>query len=375
MSVSQSDVVAVDLGGRSYDVVIGADLLAQAGAALAPHLRRRRAILVTDDQVGPLYAETVAASLAAAGVTADVVTIPAGERSKSFAELQRVCSAALALRLERGDAVIALGGGVVGDLAGFAAAVLLRGVDYIQLPTSLLAQVDSAVGGKTGIDTPEGKNLVGAFHQPKCVLADVAALDSLPAREIRAGYAEVVKYGLLGDRAFFEDLERDAPALIAGDRGLRQWAVKTSVEAKAAIVAEDEREAGRRALLNLGHTFAHAFEAYCGYDGRLAHGEAVAAGMAVAFRLSETEAGCPPEDAARLRAHLRAVGLPASPAETAVAGAPLDALIDLMAADKKAQDGAPRFILAKRIGAALTPRPVERAAVRAALDAAFAQGD
>jgi len=269
----------------------------------------------------------------------------------------------------------AWGGGVVGDRAGFAAAVLLRGVDYIQLPTSLLAQVDSAVGGKTGIDTPEGKNLVGAFHQPKAVLADIGALDSLPERELRAGYAEIVKYGLLGDRDFYDALERDASALIAGDRALRQWAVKKSVEAKAAIVAEDEREAGRRALLNLGHTFAHAFEAYCGYDGRLAHGEAVAAGMAVAFRLSETEVGCPPDETRRVRAHLRSIGLPSSPAQTAAADAPLDALIDLMAADKKAQDGAPRFILAERIGAALTPRPVERRAVRAALEAAFADGD
>ncbi|MEM6490776.1 MAG: 3-dehydroquinate synthase [Pseudomonadota bacterium] len=370
-----ADIVRVELAGRGYDVVIGDGLLADCGERIRAVLRRPRAIVVTDAHVGPLYADRVMGALAAAGVAADLITVPAGEASKDFATLERICSAALDRKLERGDGVVALGGGVIGDLAGFAAAVLLRGVDYIQAPTTLLAQVDSAVGGKTGIDVPQGKNLIGAFHQPKLVIADIGALDSLPDRELRAGYAEVAKYGLLGDADFFAELERDAPALVGGDGALRRWAVRRSVEAKAAIVVEDEREAGRRALLNLGHTFAHAFEAYCGYDGRLAHGEAVAAGMATAFRLSEIEVGCPAEHSARVRRHLRRVGLPVSPAETAAADAPIDALIDLMAADKKVQDGAPRFILAEAIGAALPPRPVERAAVRAALSAAFAQGD
>lgn len=366
--------VPVALNARGYDVLVGDGLLASEAAGMAAALRRPRAIVVSDERVSALYADAVLGPLAEAGVATDLIAIPPGEASKSFAMLERVCEHALAAGIERRDAVIALGGGVVGDLAGFAAASLLRGVDFIQIPTSLLAQVDSSVGGKTGIDTGQGKNLVGAFHQPRLVLADIATLDTLAPREMRAGYAEVVKYGLLGDAAFFAALEARGPALLAGDREARVWAVAECVAAKARIVVEDEREAGRRALLNLGHTFGHALEAAIGYDGRLLHGEAVAVGMAIAFHLSTTECGCPEADARRVRAHLREAGLPVSPSETAAAAMEIDALIDLMGADKKAQDGAPRFVLAERIGAATPPRPVERAAVRRAMADAFAWG-
>lgn len=366
--------IPVALGDRSYDVLVGSGVMTGEAAAVKAALGRSRVVVMSDETVAALYAERVIAMFRDLGARAELLTVPAGEASKSFAMLDRLCQQALGLGLERRDMVVALGGGVVGDLAGFAAAILLRGIAFIQIPTTLLAQVDSSVGGKTGIDTPQGKNLVGAFHQPRLVLADVDALDTLDPREVRAGYAEVAKYGLLGDVGFFEDLEIRAPSLLAGDAETRIWAVAACVAAKAAIVAEDEKEAGRRALLNLGHTFGHALEAYAGFDGGLLHGEAVSVGMAIAFHLSIAECGCPPEDALRVRRHLRASGLPVSPAETAAANASPDALLDLMATDKKAQDGAPRFVLADKIGHATAPRPVARDAAKAAIAAAFSWG-
>ena len=278
-------VVPVPLPGRAYDIVVGRGLLAEAGARIAA-LDARAAAIVTDEQVGPRYARQLADSLAASGLRTATVMVPPGEGSKSFTEFGRVCEALLTARIERGDVVVALGGGVVGDLTGFAAAVLRRGVRFVQIPTTLLAQVDSSVGGKTGINAPQGKNLVGAFHQPSLVLADTGLIDTLPPRELRAGYAEVPKYGLIADAAFFAWCEARWRGIFAGS-GERDEAVAQSCRAKAAVVLRDEREEGERALLNLGHTFGHALERVTGYDSaRLVHGEGVAIGMAQAFRFS-----------------------------------------------------------------------------------------
>lgn len=279
----------------------------------------------------------------------------------------------LEARCERSTTVVALGGGVVGDLAGFAAATLLRGVDFVQVPTTLLSQVDSSVGGKTGINTPFGKNLVGAFHQPRQVLIDTETLRTLNQRELLAGYAEVVKYGLIDDPAFFTRLERDGAALVAGDEGLRRDAILTSCAAKARVVAEDERESGRRALLNLGHTFGHALEAECGYGGALLHGEAVAIGMVMAFDLSVRLGFCSAEDAARVRAHLSAVGLPVTPPRLNGERMDTDRLIAHMASDKKVAGGKVTFVLARGIGQAFLSRDVEQDALRATVSAAISE--
>ena len=284
-------------GFRSYEVRVGAGLIANAGAHVAPLLANKRTVIVTDSTVATLHAERLRAALAREGVGAEEHVIPAGEASKSFAELERLCDRLLEENLDRKDVILALGGGVVGDLAGLAAAVVKRGIDFVQIPTTLLAQVDSSVGGKTAIDTARGKNLVGAFWQPRLVLCDLDALSTLPEREMRAGYAEVLKYGLLGDRSFFETLERDAGRVLACEPEALLHAVAHSVQMKAAIVGEDAREAGRRALLNLGHTFGHALEAETGFGEGLLHGEAVALGCAIAFRFSAANglwsaAGC-----------------------------------------------------------------------------------
>ena len=294
--------VRVELAERAYDVRVGPGLLAQAGAAIAPLLTRPRVAVVADSTVAALHGAALRTSLAAAGVAAHVIEIPPGEGSKSFAELERVCDALLALELDRGELVVALGGGVVGDLAGFAAAVYKRGIDFVQLPTTLLAQVDSSVGGKTGIDTPRGKNLVGAFHQPRLVLADTDTLATLPDREMRAGFAEVLKHGLLADARYFAACEREGAAILAREPAALVRAVARSVEIKAQVVGEDEREAGRRALLNLGHTFGHALETEAlhrtGTPSAVIHGEAVAVGCCQALRYSAAQGLCPPEDAA-----------------------------------------------------------------------------
>nr|WP_222934320.1 3-dehydroquinate synthase [Caulobacter sp. 17J80-11] len=338
--------------------MVGAGLIASAGQLIRPLARGGRAAVVADETVAGLYGSAIVQALADAGLRVSLVTVPPGEGSKSFAELERLCDRLLGLGLDRKDLIVAVGGGVIGDLAGFAAAIYMRGIDVVQIPTSLLAQVDSSVGGKTAIDTPRGKNLIGAFWQPRLVLADLDVLATLPERELKAGWAEVVKYGLLGDADFFARLEADG---IGGDLA---HAVARSVEMKAEIVAEDPRETGRRALLNLGHTFAHALEAEAGFDGSLLHGEAVAIGMAQAFRLSARLGLCPEADARRAEAALAAAGLPTTMAE--VKGAPFAAerLIDHMARDKKAEAGQLVLVLARGIGDAFVARGVDRAAVR-----------
>ena len=355
--------VEVALDGRSYKIQIGPGLLAQAGPLITPHLNRRQTTIVTDETVAGLHLETLVSSLEDCGVTCRSIVLPAGEATKSFAHLEHICCDLLEAGLERGDLVVALGGGVIGDLAGFAAAVALRGIDFIQVPTTLLAQVDSSVGGKTGINTAQGKNLVGAFHQPLLVLADTGLLTTLNERQLRSGYAEVAKYGLLGDEPFFAWLEDNAAELLAGDPEAQMTAVEKSCLAKAAIVAEDEREHGVRALLNLGHTFGHAFEAAAGYSDRLLHGEAVALGMAMAFRMSHEMGLCGDNTAGRVEAHLRSVGLPTRPADLAFPLPGSYDLLKLMAKDKKASGGQLAFILVRGVGEAFVARDVEQQTV------------
>ena len=367
--LKHSDPITVDvaLGDRAYDIVIGRDVLQSLGERVAALRRGVRAAIVTDRNVATHWLEKVETSLAASGIATSHVIVEEGEGSKSYAGLQQVSEALIAARVERNDLVIALGGGVVGDLAGFSAAILRRGVDYVQVPTTLLAQVDSSVGGKTGINSPFGKNLIGAFHQPVLVLADTAVLDTLPQRQFRAGYAEVVKYGLLGDEAFFTWLEANHADIFAGGAA-RELAIATSCRAKAAIVARDEREIGERALLNLGHTFGHALEAATGFSDRLFHGEAVSVGMVLAAELSAQLGMIAESDAARISNHLAAVGLPthlqdvAGFAQEGLADA--DALMALMAQDKKVKRGHLTFVLLKAIGSAVIAPSVEPSIVR-----------
>ncbi len=368
-------VVAVSLGERSYDIHAGRGLLAHAGALMTPVLTQKRVFVVTDSNVAPLYLDGFARALAQADIRVDHAIIPAGEASKDFAHLSRLLDAMLAAKCERGTMIVALGGGVIGDLTGFAASVLLRGVDFVQVPTTLLSQVDSSVGGKTGINTAAGKNLVGSFHQPRLVIADTDALATLPRRELLAGYAEVAKYGLLGDAAFWAWLEQNGATMLRGDthsHDLLRHAIVTSCAAKARIVAADEKEGGVRALLNLGHTFGHALEAELGYGDALLHGEAVAIGMVMAFDLSARLGHCPAEDAKRAAAHLAAVGLPTHPPVTGPRGAITAAKLTAhMAQDKKMKDGAVTFVLARRIGDAFMSRDVPASALEATLTAAL----
>ena len=345
-------IVTVALGDRSYEIKIGAGLLQEADKHMAPFITNRHVIIISDSVVGPLYQDALAASLAPTARKVDCLTVPAGEASKSLSQFADLMNDILALQVDRKAVLVALGGGVIGDLVGYAAASLLRGVDFIQIPTSLLAQVDSSVGGKTGINAKAGKNLIGAFYQPKLVLADMDVLSSLSARDMRAGYAEIVKYGLLGDASFFEWLEQHGAQVLAGDLDALSHAVMTSCEAKAAIVSQDETEAGKRALLNLGHTFAHAFEAEARYDGRLLHGEAVGAGLALAFDFSTFLGETTSQDAVRVKSHLKAMGLPYSLATLPAGRASEETVIHHMMKDKKTNDGALTFILVKEIGAA-----------------------
>jgi 3-dehydroquinate synthase len=353
------ETVHVALGARSYDIEIGPGLIAEAGARLEPLLPRPRTAIVTDETVAGAHLDALRDGLAARGIAAEALVLPPGERSKNWETLGRTLDWLLDRKVERDDLVLALGGGVIGDLAGFAAAILRRGVGFVQIPTTLLAQVDSAVGGKTGINARQGKNLIGAFHQPRHVLADISALDTLPERDLLAGYAEVVKYGLLGDADFFAWLEANGPALAAGDAAARLHAVRRSCEMKARIVARDETERGDRALLNLGHTFGHALEAATGYSGRLLHGEGVSVGCALAFELSARLGLCPQEAPSRVAAHLRAMGMPAALADVPGDLPGAEGLMDLMAQDKKVKGGVPAFILARDIGEAFVTREVE----------------
>lgn len=356
--------VPVAMAGKPYEVMIGRGLIDRAGELIRPLLKRPRVVVVVDEIVDPLHGARLAKSLSKAGVAVRRQVIAAGEETKSFAALAELCDGLLGFELDRGDLLVALGGGVVGDLAGFAAAIFMRGIDFVQVPTTLLAQVDSSVGGKTAIDTPRGKNLIGAFHQPRLVLADLDVLATLPRRELICGYAEVIKYGLLGDAAFFDWLEANAPAVLALDEAALSHAVRRSVEMKAEIVAKDEREAGRRALLNLGHTFAHALEAETGFGEALKHGEAVGLGCALAFRFSVRLGLCPGQDAERAARAIAAAGLPTRLGDMIAGRFKADALIAHMVQDKKAEAGRLTFILARRIGEAFVAKDVDAGAVR-----------
>ncbi|MFT3973253.1 MAG: 3-dehydroquinate synthase [Amaricoccus sp.] len=367
-----SATVHVPLGARAYDIRIGEGLLSRAGAEIGPLLRRPRVAVVTEARVEALHGATLAAGLEAAGIGMAALALEPGEATKSWRSLETVVEWLIGEKVARDDVVVAFGGGVVGDLAGFAAAILRRGVRFVQIPTTLLAQVDSSVGGKTGINSPQGKNLVGAFHQPRLVLADTGLLDTLPERDFRAGYAEVAKYGLLGDAAFFDWLEANAPALAAGDPAARAHAVRRSCEMKAEIVVRDETEEGDRALLNLGHTFGHALEAATGYGDRLLHGEGVAIGCVLAFELSARLGLCPQEAPSRVAAHFDRMGMRRRLADVPGALPDADALVGLMAQDKKVRDGRIAFILARDIGAAFVARDVGLAPVRALLAEALA---
>ncbi|HSX73511.1 MAG TPA: 3-dehydroquinate synthase [Shinella sp.] len=361
-------IVPVALGARSYDILIEEGALDRAADHLSRFARSGRLVVVTDDDVAAAQLSRLEAALNAGGIAIEPIVLPSGEATKSWRFLEVLMDRLLALEIERGDHVVALGGGVIGDLVGFAASILKRGCGFVQVPTTLLAQVDSSVGGKTAINASAGKNLIGAFHQPGFVLIDPSTLDTLPAREVRAGYAEVVKYGLIDDPAFFAWCEENGAALLTGDRAARAHAIEKSVAAKAAIVADDERETtGRRALLNLGHTFGHALEAETGFSSTLLHGEGVAAGMALAFRFSARQGLCPAEDAARVTDHVRAVGLPYDLA-TAHVSASGAALVAHMLHDKKMAGGRLPFLLAHGIGRTFLAKDVDLREVEAFLD-------
>ena len=368
------ETVRVELGPRSYDVVVGAGLVQEAGRHMAPLLPGRSAVVVTDRVVAERYLDAALSSLQEAGFSCSHLIVEAGERSKDMGTLGGVLEDILGCGIERSTVLVALGGGVIGDLTGFAASILLRGVPFVQIPTTLLAQVDSGVGGKTGVNSVHGKNLIGTFYQPRLVLADVATLGTLPLRERRAGYAEIVKYGLIDDPEFFAWLEQNGAALIDGDQSLLRTAVTHSCRAKARIVAADERESGKRALLNLGHTFAHALEAGAGYDGSLLHGEAVAYGIVLAHQLSATLGLCSADDVARVAAHFRAVGLPSEASALPAITWDASALIERMKHDKKVQDGQMTFVLTRGIGQAFLSQDVSHEALCALLDRAFSEG-
>ncbi|HEY2184342.1 MAG TPA: 3-dehydroquinate synthase, partial [Xanthobacteraceae bacterium] len=365
--IGNPTVVEVGLGSRGYSLFIGRDELHSLGQRISLMRPGAKVAIVSDETVAGHYLPAAKAALAAAGLDATCITVPAGESSKSFAVLENVCEALLAARIERRDLVLALGGGVIGDLAGFAAAIVRRGLDYVQVPTTLLAQVDSSIGGKTAIDSRHGKNLIGAFHQPILVVSDTAVLDSLPEREFRAGYAEVAKYGLIGDADFFSWLESNWPEVFAGGPA-REHAIAVSCRMKAAIVAQDEREAGQRALLNLGHTFGHALEAAAGFSGLLLHGEAISLGMTLAFEFSAKRELISVAEAERVKRHLASVGLPTD--ISSIPGGPQSAerLMELMMQDKKVNRGQLTLILARGIGASFIAAGVDADEVREFLE-------
>jgi len=367
------ETLNVALGERSYDIMIGAGLLARAGREISPVLARPRVAIVTDETVAGLHLNALTSALTVAGITSVVRVFPAGEATKSWQNLQDLVEWLLEEKIERDDTVIAFGGGVIGDLTGFAAAILRRGVRFVQVPTTLLAQVDSSVGGKTGINSPHGKNLVGAFYQPSLVLADVDLLKTLTPRDFIAGYGEVVKYGLLGDAAFFEWLEENGAALAAGDVDMRIKAVRRSCQAKAAIVARDEKEQGDRALLNLGHTFGHALEAATGYGDRLLHGEGVAVGTVLAFDLSQKLGLCAQECPSRVRAHFKNMKMKVELSDIKGKLPDVSGILSLMRQDKKVQAGRLRFILARGIGDAFVSDYIDEEKLNSVLHEALAR--
>jgi 3-dehydroquinate synthase len=357
--------VRVALAGRPYDVLIGPQLSARSGDLIGRRLGVAKCAIVTDANVAAYHLEALATDLAARSQLAGTKVLPAGEASKSFSVLQELCESLLTMQLERGDLVLALGGGVIGDLAGFAASILRRGIRYVQLPTTLLAQVDSSVGGKTAINAAHGKNLIGAFHQPSLVLADIDVLETLPARQFRAGYAEAAKYALLADAAYFDWLEANRPSLFRRQPTVLSQAIGVAVAGKAAIVARDETETGERMLLNLGHTFGHALEAWAGYSDKLLHGEAVAIGITLAFQLSRELGFTDAASVERVRNHLASAGLPTQIKD--IAGnewPPAETLLRLMAQDKKVRAGQLTLILTRGIGKAFATRDVAAATVR-----------
>jgi 3-dehydroquinate synthase len=349
-TTGQVERLRVELGERGYDILVGPELIGRAGAEILPLLRRRQAVIVTDETVARHHLAPLRASLAEHGIAERAVVLPPGEGTKDLAHFGRLVDDILAGGIERGTMLVALGGGVVGDIAGFAAATLLRGIDFVQIPTTLLAQVDSSVGGKTAINTSAGKNLIGAFYQPRLVLADTASLTTLPRREVRAGYGEIVKYGLIRDLEFFQSLEVEGPAVCDLEPAALTRAVMVSCRMKAAIVAVDEREEGDRALLNFGHTFGHALEAETGFGDRLLHGEAVALGMVLAFDFAVRLGLASGQDAHRVRHHIADAGLPTELAAIGLSGSAADRLMAHMGKDKKVRDGAITLILPRRIG-------------------------
>ncbi len=350
--------IPVGLGARAYDVLVGPGLIDAAGERLADIIPRKRTVIVSDATVATLRGARLVAALRQGGIDASMIALPPGEQTKSFEGLADLSDRLLTFNLDRGDVIIALGGGVIGDLTGLAAAIYKRGIDYVQIPTTLLAQVDSSIGGKTAIDTARGKNLIGAFHQPLRVLVDLDGLATLPAREVRCGYAEIIKYGLLGDAAFFDWLEANVAGVLALEPAALAHAVSRSVEMKAEIVAADEKEGGVRALLNLGHTFGHALEAETGFGGALLHGEAVGVGMAQAFRFSAALGHCAEQDVQRAERAIAAAGLPVRLDQLSDHPFNADRLIARMAQDKKAEGGRLTFVLARRIGDAFVAKGV-----------------
>lgn len=364
--------VRVALGDRSYEIVIGPGLIGETGPRLKALIGSNPVVVVTDDNVAALHLDKLCGSLIDAGIPHHRIILPAGEQTKQFGQLQKLMESVLDLGPDRGWSLLALGGGVIGDIVGMAASLLLRGIGFIQAPTTLLAQVDSSVGGKTAINTRHGKNLIGSFYQPRLVLADTDTLHTLDGRELLAGYGEVVKYGLLGDRTFFEWLTENGPAVISGDPDARRHAVMTSCAAKAAIVARDEREQGRRALLNLGHTFGHALEAETGYSRVLLHGEAVAIGCVLAFELSAELGLCAHDDAATVRRHFKTIGLPTGLSDISTPITDPGALLGHMRRDKKVKDGKLRFILARGIGEAFIAENIDEGKVADLLETAIA---
>ena len=367
-----TQIVEVDLGARSYSIRIGSDLIAECGTFILPLISGSKHVaIVTDETVADLHLSAFQKGLSKSGISSVALSLPAGEATKSWPHISRAVDWLLEQKIERNGLVIALGGGVIGDLTGFAAAVLRRGVRFVQVPTSLLAQVDSSVGGKTGINAATGKNLIGAFHQPSLVLADIAVLETLTQRDFLAGYGEVVKYGLLGDAKFFDWLELNGPSMAAGDRELRAEAVRRSCQMKADIVARDETEQGDRALLNLGHTFCHALEAATGYSDRLLHGEGVAIGCALAFETSARLGICAQETPSRVRAHLRDMKMKVDLSDIDGDLPDADALISLMGQDKKVRNGAIHFIMARDIGQAFVTSEVDLSVVRSVLQEAL----
>ena len=359
-------IVPVALGARAYEIAIGRGTIETLGARIKALRPSAKTFILTDETVAKAHLETVERVLKAAGIESSALKVAPGEGSKNYATFEKVCEAIIAARIERGDLVVALGGGVIGDLAGFAAASVRRGLNFVQVPTSLLAQVDSSVGGKTGINSRQGKNLIGAFHQPILVIADTALLDTLSPREFRAGYAEVAKFGLLGDADFFSWLETNWQDVFAG-KPAREHAIAVCCRGKAGVVSRDERETGERALLNLGHTFGHAFEAGAGYSQRLLHGEAVALGCVLAFEFSARKGLVGDNTAGRVRAHLAGVGLPTHVKDVQGGVPGVDQLMDLIAQDKKVKRGKLTFILARGIGEAFVENDVDPADLRAFL--------